>query len=521
LMALLQQALNAAREAAAGNDMAAQRDALEALRNAYNNARAINGGTIDALKKTVDLASGEGLDTNEATDAIANATNQGDLDRALRHLRDARKNYHAERQPNVFSGHSVEAGQFYLYNVGQQRFLTGGSDWGAHAAMGMPGTLLTLENIEAPEEPAEGEEEANRPNVATDFHINTGLRNGGPDDNPSQYLSYRGYMDSGKAGAWRFIDLGNGRYNIVQADYPDAFVTFNPECSVDGGNGDYTTVCTEQRGELLPDNLDAQWMLVTVADRDALVEKATADKPVDASYKIVNPGFNQRAEVEPAWQIFNGSVWGRGGNHPDFALESWNTNDCSFSTSVEGLKPGFYLLTVQGFYRDGDHREQARLITEDGVEPAQLAYVYNGMQDVLLPNITTEVDKAPGLGNMTSVGEYPDGIDQAVQFFQLGLYKVQLLVEVDASGILDIGVAKDEKGHEGDWVVVDNFRLIYFGATEPTDEQIDNVTGIDPAIQTIDSPATNGKVYNLQGIEVKSLMKGHIYIKDGRKFIVR
>jgi hypothetical protein len=108
-----------------------------------------------------------------------------------------------------------------------------------------------------------------------------------------------------------------------------------------------------------------------------------------------------------------------------------------------------------------------------------------------------------------------------VQFFQLGLYKVQLLVEVDASGILDIGVAKDEKGHEGDWVVVDNFRLIYFGATEPTDEQIDNVTGIDPAIQTIDNPATNGKVYNLQGIEVKSLMKGHIYIKDGRKFIVR
>ena len=188
---------------------------------------------------------------------------------------------------------------------------------------------------------------------------------------------------------------------------------------------------------------------------------------------------------------------------------------------MEGLKPGFYLLTVQGFYRDGDHREQARLITEDGVEPAQLAYVYNGMQDVLLPNITTEVDKAPGLGNMTSVGEYPDGIDQAVQFFQLGLYKVQLLVEVDASGILDIGVAKDEKGHDGDWVVVDNFRLIYFGTTEPTDEQIDNVTGIDPAILTVDTPAANGRIYNLQGIEVKSLMKGHIYIKDGRKFIVR
>ena len=511
LQTALEEALAAAKEALNSDDMEIQRQALENLQRAFDNVKSINTNTLDVLQKTIALAKEEGLNTTDAEDYFVNGTTQGQLDDVLKALRYARKDFHAERQPNVFAGNDVKAGEFYLYNVGQQRFLTGGSDWGAHAALGMPGTLLTLENINAPEGEG-GEEEANRPNVETDFHINTGLRNGGPDDDPKQYLGYRGYMDSSKAGAWRFVKLENGNYNIFQADYPDAYVVFNPDCSVDGGHGDHTTVCTEQRGELDPENLDAQWILVTKADRDALLDKATNENPADASYYIVNPGFNQRAEVEPAWQIFNGSVWGRNDNHSDFALESWNTNDCSFSTSVTGLKAGYYLITVQGFYRDGHHGDQARLITEEGLEPAQNAYVYSGMSDIFLPNITAEVNKAPGLGNNTSVGEYPDGIDQAVQFFQLGLYKVQILVEVDASGIIDIGVAKDEKGHDGDWVVVDNFRLIYYGTQEP------DFTGVK---EIVSKPINNDKIYNIQGIEVKNPSMRGIYIINGKKVVLK
>ena len=110
------------------------------------------------------------------------------------------------------------------------------------------------------------------------------------------------------------------------------------------------------------------------------------------------------------------------------------------------------------------------------------------------------------------MGEYPDGIDQAVQFFQLGLYQVQLLVDVNASGILDIGVAKDEKGHEGDWVVVDNFRLKYYGTEKP------DLTGIENVVTTT---VNNGKIYNLQGMEVKDATKRGIYIRDGKKFVVK
>lgn len=490
-------AFAAAQAVISSNDAKAINDATTALTDAINEQKKV-GNKVDNFNNTLTLANEEGVSgeaVNEAKAKFETGKNAKDVEEALKMLRVARKNKHAQRQANVFAGNVAAAGEFYIYNVGQQRFLTGGSDWGAHAALGMPGTLIKLEASE----------------MENCFHINTGLRNGGTDENPQQYLSYRGYMDGDKAGTWKFIALGDGKYNIVQADYPDVFVKFNPSAGTDNGNNDFTTVGTEERN-VTENDADAQWVLVTKAERDALLEKASEANPVDASYLLVNPGFNQRAEVEPAWTLTNASVWGRGSNHNDFALESFDTNDCMIAQTVGNLKPGFYVISCQGFYRDGNHNEQARLISEDGVEPAQLALLYSGEKDALLPNITTEVGKAPGLGAVTSVGEYPDGIDQACQFFQNGLYRVSLLVEVDASGTLDFGVAKDMKGHEGDWVVVDNFRLTYYGTEEP------DLTGIGSIVA---NPVEDGKIYNLQGVQVKRATQPGIYIKNGKKFVVK
>jgi hypothetical protein len=492
-------ALAAAQAATSSNDAKEINDATTALTNAISEQKKV-GNKADNFNNTLTFANEEGVNgeaVNEAKTKFESAKDAKDVDDALRMLRDARKNKHAQRQANVFAGNAPAEGEFYLYNVGQQRFLTGGSDWGAHAALGMPGTLIKLEDS----------------GVENCFHINTGLRNGGSDEDPEQYLSYRGYMDSRKAGAWKFIALDNGKYNIVQADYPDVFVKFNPSASTDRGNNDFTTVGTEERN-VTEDDADAQWILVTKAERDALLEEASEDNPVDASYLLVNPGFNQRAEVEPAWTLTNASVWGRGDNHNDFALESFNSDNCLIAQSVSDLRPGYYVISCQGFYRDGHHEDQANFITEDGAEPAQLAVLYSGEKDISLPNITAEANKAPGLGAVTSVGEYPDGIDQACQFFQNGLYRVGLLVEVDASGTLDFGVEKDNKGHDGDWVVVDNFRLTYYGTQEPDP----SVTGVESIVA---APVKDGKIYTLQGVQVKSATQPGIYIKNGKKFVVK
>ena len=51
-----------------------------------------------------------------------------------------------------------------------------------------------------------------------------------------------------------------------------------------------------------------------------------------------------------------------------------------------------------------------------------------------------------------------------------------------------------------------------------TEEQIDNFTGIENTeiIKVIEG---DNKVYNLQGMQVTHTVKGHIYIKNGKKFI--
>ena len=64
-------------------------------------------------------------------------------------------------------------------------------------------------------------------------------------------------------------------------------------------------------------------------------------------------------------------------------------------------------------------------------------------------------------------------------------------------------------GGDGDWAVFDNFRLTYFGkhVSQGT------ITGID----TIKNNAVeDGKIYNLQGMEVKRPLKSGIYIRKLR-----
>jgi hypothetical protein len=499
----LDAALVAAKAVAEGDDLAAQKEALEALQNAFNSVKDLNKTNFSNLKKTIALAKAEGVETAEAEAFIETGKTNSELDAALKNVRIARKQNVAERQPNVFKGNVPAEGEFYLYNVGQQRFLTGGSDWGAHAALGMPGTLITLE--------ASGAEDG--------FFINTHLANGSDDNGPKEYLNYRGYMDCSKIDDWRFVEVADGKYNIYQYDYSDVYVKYNPDASVNEGQGDWNTVGTENhlpngQETVDPEDLDAQWILVTPAEREALLDNATVDNPVDATFYIVNPGFNQRAEVEPSWMLGEFSVWGRNSNHNDFVLEAWNKSGiCFVDQLISVIKPGFYEVSVQGYYRDGSFEKQSEILAGGG-EAVQMASFYANNDEVLLPNISKCANMAPGLGavssNYSSAGELPNSCDQAAQYFQNGLYKTSVITEVGNDG-LSIGLYMLEgQFFEGDWVVVDNFRLKYYGTQKPA-----------AIMDTVLPSAQQGKIFNLQGVEVKKAQKPGLYISNGKKFVVK
>ena len=420
-------ALNAAKDARSSDDPDVIEEATHNLTTAMANVETVN---VSILRATVDLATAEGIDVTAANTAIAEATTQAELDTVLSNLRLARRLHHAEKDTHSWAGNEPAAGEFYLYNVGQQRFLCGGDEWGAHAVVGYPGVEVTLITN------------------GDGFVIDTHLYNG---DN-NHYLGYNGYADAGDQDVWNFVAVGDGKYNLVHNNNTSLLLGYR--------TGTYNRVDSDMSDG---DNPDNQWILVTKAQRNDLMNGASAENPVDVSYLIKSPGFSQREDVS-AWTMTNASIWGRSSNHPDFAVEAYNQTSASVEQTVTGLRPGTYNLRVQAFYRDGNFAKQAEILAGGG-EARQLATLYAGAKSALIQNVSVGADKAPGMGRSSSEGYMPDGIDDACQYFQSGLYWAELdNLVVGSNGSITFGARKTEKINDGDWFVLDNFRLIYLGS---------------------------------------------------------
>ena len=432
----LQNALNTALAEAIAVRESLDTDVLTAKINALNTALAnAEAADVTFLSATIPLAQADGVNVTSANDVLANGTTAAQVNDALAALRIARRVANAETHADVFEGNAPAEGDYYLYNVGTGRFFCGGADWGAHAALGFPGILVTLE--------ASGD----------NFKINTHLQNGDDNGNPKYYLNYGGYCDTWTSDSWKFISQGDGKYNIVRSSNEANLLGYE--------SATYNNVITNC---ITATSTTNQWKLVTKADRDALLATASETAPQDASYLIKSPGFSQREDVS-AWSMTGGaSIWGRGANHPDFAIEAYDKTTAGVEQTVTGLPAGTYELKVQAFYRDGNFDTQANILAGGG-EARQLATLYAGTKSALIQNVYGGADKAPGIGSSSSVGYMPDGIDDACLYFQSGLYWATLdEIVVGQDGTMTIGARKTEKINNGDWMVLDNFRLIYKGA---------------------------------------------------------
>lgn len=502
----LTDAYNAAVAALDSRDPEVIGNAMQELNNKYNVVLAA-GTDMANFEATVEICQQElekggknpyfnfATAIAEARQAYSDATTAEEFSSALHNLQIARKLYNAERGPRLWEGSEpVAEEKFYFYNIGQGRFLCGGDDWGAHAALGWPGIEILLETSEFD---------------GNAFRLNTFLNNGGD----LQYLNYGGYMDTA-GDDWVFEPLGNGVFNIVRADSATLLLGYRPGTDV--------RVDTDMTGA---DNPDNQWVLVSRAERDAIAETATAARPIDMSYRIGMPNFSQREDFDNSgWYIEpddtgTHGMWGRGSNYPDFTYECWSKTFFEMRQDIYDLPNGWYYATVTGYYRDGDHYSNdidgehipghiEKFVNGEELDPAALFQVEaKTLYETPLPLLTDYRDMAPGQGAVTEAGEVPQWVYQAVDYFQNNLYKVSLLVEV-VDNTLSLIIHKDVEQYH-DWVVVDNFRIIYLK---------DDPAGIRDVVGT--EPVTVGKLYNLQGVKVAQPARG-IYVRDGQKIIVK
>lgn len=427
-----------------------------ALKNALDAAKAVDDSV---LEETIALAKNESVDVTAAEDFVANGTDPAVLSTVLTDLRNARRYPHMETFEANFAGNEpVDQGEFYFYNVGKKMFFQHGSEWGTRSAVGMPGLLVTLE--------ASGD--------GFKFHNKTLTSDG-------KYTNPDGFVDTGDQHVWKFkaVDGKPGVYNIVHQSDETRGMAWNPN-GMDRRLFNHVDAWYTNLNDA-----NAQWILVTKADRDALLDEATWIEPVDASYLV--KGASATKWETDLWK--GTSRWGD--NCPDFAFENWNGGDKTDAyIELSGLKPGLYKLSVQGYYRDGTFENQVA----NAAAPVSFArlYSYKGTHNdaysaaaategtVELPNILDGLNQAPGLLRTSAIGAFPDGCDQATELFELGLYQVFTVAEVGEDGKLVVGVMKERTGAPaGDWVVFDNIRLAALHVEKVLSDTEDNTAYLE------------------------------------------
>lgn len=438
------------------SELSAKTDALnQALDNARNN-------DISVFIQTLDLAEAEGVDVVAAKAALASANTAADLNNQLEALRTARKIKALGGAADIYTGSAPVADtEYYFFNLGTGMWLSAGSDWNTHAAVDQAGWIFKL----------------NAADQGFTITCSMGSFNASP------------YVDTGVNTVYKFEAVA-GKTNVYNILEGTDLLGYNPDGKTDGKK--YWSSVSNVAGADAAD-LNYQWKLVTKAERDALVETATAANPVDATYLINNPSLLRKPDYGMWTKEVNGGNGGarvssqddgNGDRAADFGWEVWNADNFKYYQTLTGLKPGLYEVSAQGFWREGDGGNQANIVNNGGTLN-QKAYVFANDKQTLLPNIASCPDFVPGVASQGSVnGSFPNWPREAFEYFETGAYKATVQAVVGASGELIIGVAADEKVAYGDWVVFDNFRLTYLG---PVAESID-VTITDAKYATFVAP---------------------------------
>lgn len=302
---------------------------------------------------------------------------------------------HTSENIGAWTGNVPVAGEsYYLYNVGQGQWFCGANNWGTHASLtpvgGLDVTLIAS---------------------GTGFSLDTQLSNGGN----SHFLN--DVWCDGAAQTWTFT-LGSHGYYINNGTGNLAY----------GGDGTNLTVSKA----ITDDN--AQWLLVTRADRLAALSHATPSNPVDATFLIIDADFGRNDLRKSAWTTNASNLTLSGGNDVNNCAESWRST-FSISQRIEDIPNGIYGMTAQGFYR---------------IESEQVSKpVFFANDSIAVFPVRT------GSENSMST---------ASESFTAGKYTIDPILFEVFDGAITLGARLDQG--TGLWCIWDNFRLTYYGFAE-------------------------------------------------------
>ena len=313
----------------------------------------------------------------------------------------------AQEAGNPWVGEALPAdgGEFYLYNKAGGGFLLGANTWGTQGSLGQPGLVCTL---------------------AVSNGKYTIVTNSGGN---GRGLGSDGYVDNAAPAEYSFTDpTPDDGLNEYVIDLNGSSILYW------GGEG--TVLKLDNGGSAT----EPQWLLVSRAQRERMLDNATRENGVDATFYILGAGFDR---TQPsAWKethvggTTNLCGPGANANNHFYCAEAYDNSSFDIYQELTGIRNGRYRVTCSGFYRG------------DGV--ARNAMLYAGMNESPL---LLGVDDGQGM---------PNDMNSAATAFANGRFTGNEVEVIVTDGTLRFGVKKNMR-IASDWAIFDDFRLTYLG----------------------------------------------------------
>ena len=316
----------------------------------------------------------------------------------------------------------LEAGDYYLYNIGTSMWLCAGNSWGTQASLDDYGLDFTVAQLE------DGT-----------YTLDSRVKN----SNTQHYLGSNAYVDANAYG-WTVSETTSTStaLKVLTLSTADGkYLAYSGDGTVVGTTDDGTT-----------DN--AKWLAVSKTERLGTIKAAMAtaskENPVDVTLLFQGMNFGRNDQRNSAWQ----GSYGLGGDNANQNAEKWNSSFDVYQTAE--VPNGQYTVVYQGYYRDGGYAEAATA-RQAGTE-ALTAVAYANNVEKTVQSIFVAANALEGVGVSSELGSVPNSQSDASKYFTAGLYNDTITGVAVTGGTLKIGI-KETTGKANNWACFDNFRV--------------------------------------------------------------
>ena len=230
-------------------------------------------------------------------------------------------------------------------------------------------------------------------------------------------------------------------------------------------------------------------------------------QPFDLTYMLKNAGMDSASGWSETPTI-------------NYSLAEFYETTFDLNQTVEQLPAGSYIARVQGFQRPGtsansynDWAKGTNRVT---------AVLYAGDKTKKLAHIAKDAQSSRISGDDAAVGGsyyIPQNMETASKYLKKGFYENEVVNIVDEkNGQLKIGV-RCSNMPASYWVILDNFRLHFYGQTDPETLNAIQMVASDNQLMPANIYSPDGRLMKRQTTSLEGLKPG-LYIMGGKKIVV-